>query len=101
MKKINFISAFLLVASFLSVSATNGKTDGAVKNDEILQCGVSNSQIKSYLEEGSHHHTVLWVSDIPGTCNSKAGIENCGTATVFVQNGIIVGHQDANGYCPD
>jgi hypothetical protein len=63
------------------------------------QCGITNAQITTYLQNCSHHHTVTYVQDIPGTCNSKAGIENCGTATVYVSDGIIVGHSDEAGYC--
>jgi hypothetical protein len=43
---------------------------------------------------------VKWVRDISGSCNSQAGIENCGTATVYVSEGIIVGHDDNAGICP-
>ena len=66
-----------------------------------VQCGVSNAQIISYLVNCSHHHTsACCVVDIPGTCNSKASIENCGTATVYVVDGAIIGHLDSNGNCP-
>ena len=65
------------------------------------QCGITNTQITTYLQTCSHHHTVRYVRDIPGTCNSEAGIENCGTATVYVSDGIIVGHGDQSGYCGD
>jgi len=65
-----------------------------------VQCGVSNAQIIAYLQGAPHYHPyVCCVTEIPGTCNSKATIENCGTATVFVQDGIVVGHSDANGIC--
>lgn len=64
-----------------------------------VQCGVSNQQIIDYLKNCSHHHTVYWVKDIVGTCNSQAGIENCGTATVGVSDGIIIWHTDAGGIC--
>jgi hypothetical protein len=63
------------------------------------QCGITNAQITTYLQNCSHHHTVRYVQDIPGSCNSTAGIENCGVATVIVSDGIIAGHSDANGYC--
>ncbi|MBI4929669.1 MAG: hypothetical protein HY841_02825 [Bacteroidetes bacterium] len=58
-----------------------------------VQCGVSDDQIAYYLQTCSHHHTVYWVRDIVGTCNSAAGIE-LGTATVYVSNGVIVSHAD-------
>lgn len=59
-----------------------------------VQCGVTNAQITSYLQNCSHHHTVYSVSDIRGTCNSSAAIEFGGTAVVYVDNGIVVGHMD-------
>ena len=64
-----------------------------------LQCGVSNADIASYLQNCSHHHTVYSVWDIPGTCNSNASIENCKIATVYVSDGIIIYHVDASGIC--
>ncbi len=64
-----------------------------------VQCGVSNAQIQRYLETCPHHHTVYAVWDVPGTCNSKAATENCGTATVYVSDGIIIYHNDASGIC--
>ena len=67
--------------------------------EECKQCGVSNATITEYLVNCSHHHTVYWVQDIAGTCNSQAGIEGCGVATVYVSNGAVIGHQDASGYC--
>ena len=88
MKKL-FLTTAVALAVFSMGEASSKK----------VQCGVSNAQIKSYLETGSHHHTVYSVSDVPGTCNSKANIENCGTSTVFVFNGIIVGHSDSGGIC--
>src|ERR1051325_3421461 len=67
--------------------------------EECLQCGVTNAQIQTYLETCSHHHTVYWIQDIPGTCNSRAGIENCDNATVYVSGGAIIGHTDAGLSC--
>lgn len=64
-----------------------------------IQCGVSNAQIISYLDNCPHHHSACCVVDIPGTCNSTANIENCGTATVYVIDGSIVGHLDSPGNC--
>lgn len=96
---------FSTVILFVVLTAGANRTTESVKSstsDEfntVNQCGVSNAAIQRYLENCSHHHTVYWVQDIPGTCNSNAGIENCGTATVFVSNGIIVGHTDMSGIC--
>jgi len=65
-----------------------------------VQCGVSNAAIIAYLKGAPHYHPyACCVVDIPGTCNSTATIENCGTATVYVQDGIIIGHLDNNGNC--
>ena len=60
-----------------------------------VQCGVTNAQITTYLQECSHHHTVYSVWDVIGTCNSKASIENCKTSTIYVSEGIIIGHSDS------
>ena len=76
-------------------------TASGASDEECKQCGVTSAQVIEYLQNCSHHHTVSWVSDIPGTCNSSAGIENCGTATVYVSGGSIIGHQDQAGYCGD
>ena len=70
-------------------------------DEACVQCGVTNAQITSYLQNCSHHHTVQWVKDVPSSCNSTAGTENCNIATVYVQDGNIIGHAD-NGYnCPN
>ena len=87
-----FTAAALLVFAAMSMGAVPAK-------EETKQCGVTNAQIQRYLETCSHHHTVYSVWDVPGTCNSKATIENCKTATVFVSEGEIIGHMDANGIC--
>ena len=84
MKKLILTSAVVL-AVFSMGGASSKK----------VQCGVSNAQIISYLVNCNHHHTsACCVTDIPGTCNSKANIEMCGVATVYVSDGIIVGHAD-------
>ena len=82
-----FLASALLMGMF-AVSATS-----ATK----VQCGVTNAQITSYLQTCSHHHTVYSVSDIPGSCNSSANIDGGRTATVFVANGIVIGHSDSSG----
>ncbi|MBI4929848.1 MAG: hypothetical protein HY841_03735 [Bacteroidetes bacterium] len=64
-----------------------------------LQCGVSEDQIRSYLQNCSHHHTTYWFRDIPGTCNSEVGIENCKIATVYVSGGTIITHLDSPTVC--
>ncbi|MDZ4809597.1 MAG: hypothetical protein SGI96_15205 [Bacteroidota bacterium] len=94
-----FIAAVLMI-SLAGLSAKSVKNENnEIPISEIVQCGVSNAQISAYLEACSHHHTVYWVQDIPGSCNSKAGIEGCSIATVYVDNGIITGHMDAAGVC--
>lgn len=91
MKKLFLITTLAL--GLFAISAT------PVANSKV-QCGVSNAQIIAYLQGAPHYHPyVCCVQDIPGTCNSKATIENCGTATVFVVDGIIVSHADAAGRC--
>lgn len=95
MKTKKVFSATALVLGLFAISATPVK-------EAKVQCGVSNAQIIAYLQGAPHYHPyACCVVDIPGTCNSKATIENCGTATVFVVDGIIIGHTDAGGYCGD
>ena len=89
MKIKNVIISVMMLAMFVTLSSASK-----------VQCGVTNAQITSYLQNCSHHHTVSYVQDILGTCNSQAGIENCGTATVYVQDGMIIGHTDNSGICP-
>ena len=103
MKTFKLMSAAILVLLIiLAVGAATPPAPGDKKAtapaSESLQCGVSNAEVIEYLQNCSHHHTVYWVQDIPGTCNSKAGIEFGKTATVYVENGIIVGHLDSSGY---
>lgn len=99
MKKTKILLTALVMMAMLTVSATRTPDSTSPESTVIKQCGVSNSQISAYLRTGSHHHTVYWVQDIPGTCNSLAGIEGCGTATVYVVEGSIVGHLDNTGVC--
>ena len=100
MKTHKFLVASVLLLSAFCVSATNGKeTDKKEPKSEPVQCGVNNSQIYNYLVNCSHHHSVGDITDIPGTCNSKAQIENCKTAIVVVVDGQIVSHSDQNGIC--
>ncbi|TAL61176.1 MAG: hypothetical protein EPN85_05555 [Bacteroidetes bacterium] len=103
MKTIKFLLTSLVVMAVLTLSASRvtepAKSELSANFEAVKQCGVSNAQITLYLTGGHHHHTVYWVQDIPGTCNSRAGIEGCSTATVYVVDGSIVGHLDSQGYC--
>ena len=96
--KVLLTSLAMMLSVVLLSSATNPTEPTAIvlTSESSQQCGVTNAQITTYLQECSHHHTVYWVQDISGTCNSLAGIENNKAATVIVQSGIIVGHSDAN-----
>lgn len=87
MKKLFLTSVIAL--GMCAISATPAK-------ESKVQCGVSEDIIRSYLQDGPHHHTTTWFQDLRGSCNSNVGIENNGTATVYVDNGIIVGHSDVN-----
>jgi hypothetical protein len=88
------LGIFALGATYPSASGSNGA------ESDLKQCGVSNGQIVEYLQ--SHGHTVVWGPvDIPGTCNSRAGIENCSTATVYVENRAIIGFSTSAGYCTE
>ena len=103
MKTTRMLLVSAILFAVMSLNATRvtapASSNAAAEFNTVKQCGVSNSQITSYLQNCSHHHTVYWVRDITGSCNSEAGIENCKKATVFVENGIIVGHQDSNDVC--
>lgn len=99
MKTIKILLTSIVMMAVLTVSATRTTESTNPNSTEMTQCGVTNAQITDYLINCSHHHTVYSVWDVRGTCNSKASIENCGTATVFVESGMIVGHQDQTGVC--
>ena len=99
MKATKILLTSLIMMAVLSVSATRTTEATSPESTEIKQCGVSNSQILTYLRNCSHHHTPTWIQDITGTCNSLVGIEGCSAATVYVSDGAIVGHTDAGGYC--
>ena len=75
------------------------KINASDEFNHVKQCGVTNAQITSYLQNCSHHHTVYWVRDITGTCNSLTGIENCNRATAIVSHRSITSHQDQNYNC--
>lgn len=100
------LSAFAISATTPGLKGDNTNSSSTVNSSRMavgmegLQCGVSHAQIEAYLEGAPHYHTVFAIRDIAGTCNSEADIENCGKATVYVQNGRIVGHIDQTGYCP-
>jgi hypothetical protein len=90
------------LAAILSVSAMRAtEAVEQAKETETAEnpCGVGAAEVTAYLQNCSHHHTVYYVNQITGTCNFTAGIENCGTATVYVQDGIITTHADQNGIC--
>jgi hypothetical protein len=102
MKTTKFLLTSLIMMIGVLTMGASGTTDiSSPESTVVKQCGVSNSQITSYLQNCSHHHTVLWVRDISGSCNSLAGIENCNQATVIVSDGIVVGHSDGNYNCPN
>lgn len=101
-KKMIGICAIALasVAPSLKGENRNNSSPSGDGDAAALQCGVSNAEIQRYLETCSHHHTVYSVWDVPGTCNSKANIENCQIATVYVSGGFIITHLDApTGIC--
>ena len=99
---------FLLVAAtmfaVMTLNATRVtepvKSEAWAKYNAVNSCGITAAQVTSYLENCSHHHSVSYVTPIEGTYNFTAGIENCGTATVYVTaDGIITGHADQTGIC--
>ncbi len=99
MKTIKFLLTSLIMMAVLTLSATRVTESTNPESTEMKQCGVTNLQITTYLRGAPHYHTVYWVQDIPGTCNSLAGIGGCSTATVYVQSGSIIGHADSNVNC--
>ncbi len=99
-KKLLLLPALLLAFFMLSgmnvnMHSMSVKTFSAKKD----QCGVTDAAVATYLRNCSHHHSVTSVTDIPGTCNFSAAIENCGTATVYTSDGIVVGHMDNYSPC--
>lgn len=87
----------LIMTAVLSLGAT--RTTGTVETKntgESTRCVVTLAQMQDYLGSCSHHHTVYWIQYIPGSCDGLAGIEGGQTATVHVENGIIINHQDSN-----
>ena len=100
MKKIKLLlTSFTLMMTVITVGATHTAESTSPESTVVKQCGVTNAQISSYLRNCSHHHVPGAITDIPGSCNSSVVIENCLTSTVFVSEGIIVGHQDYGVSC--
>lgn len=97
--KINKTYVVLLILGlFTSFGFTNAGTSVTKpKIDETV--AITADDIIEYLENCSHHHWACCATPIPGTSNWTAIIENCGTATVVVNNGIIIVHSDARGIC--
>ena len=100
MKTTKLFLASAIMFAVLSFNAT-GATEPVKANalEKVKACAVTAEDVKAYLQNGPHHHGVNWVVPIPGTANWSAGIENCGTATVYTSNGIITGHSDQSGIC--
>lgn len=88
------IKPLLVAVIMFAVMTLNAPSIACMK-----QCGVTNAQITTYLQTCSHHHSVMYVRDIIGTCNSVAGIENCHITTVTVVGGVITGHIDSGTDC--
>lgn len=93
------IKSLLLSCMMITALTINATEPNSAATAEVKQCGVTNAQITTYVQ--GLGHTVLWIRDISGTCNSTVGIENCSTVTVFVSEGIIMGHADNIVSCPN
>lgn len=78
-----------MTASATLVSDANAKTE---------QLRITAQDILNYLQGPPHYHWACCAEPIPGTSNWTADIEEGGTATVFVSNGIITGHMDQSGF---
>jgi len=101
--KIFFSSAIVLAMFAPPLKGASHNPDKEKANSGIsFSRLITAEEILNYLRGAPHYHPyACCAAPIPGTSNWIATIENCGTATVFVQNGIIIGHQDHNGYCGD
>lgn len=93
MKTTKLMLSSLMVMAILSLSATRA-TESKVEATAESRCAVSLAAMKTYLETHEHHHTVNYIQYLTN-CNGLAEIET-GAATVYVENGIIVGHVDPN-----
>ena len=95
MKTTKFLLASLMMTAVLTLSAFRATEPAkAEANAEAARCPVTLAQMQTYLEECSHHHVV---NSIQYTgCNGLALCDG-GTisSTVYVENGIIVGHSDS------
>lgn len=94
MKKL-VLTATLAMGLF-AISATNPAIEKPEVKSEENQLRVSAQDVINYLTGAPHYHWACCAELIPGTSNWTAQIEEGGTATVYVSNGIIVNHADAN-----
>jgi len=100
MKKSKLFFVAAIMFAVMSLGATN-PTESASEKAEGNKQLITGEQIIAYLQGAPHFHWACCARPVPGSSNWTATIENCGSALVYVSNGIIVGHSDANGYCGD
>jgi len=94
MKTTKFLFASIMMTAVLTLSSFHAsKPAKAEANAEAARCPVSLEQMTAYLQGSPHYHTVN--SIVYSGCN---GVAQCDgytvTSTVYVSNGIIVGHMD-------
>jgi len=97
MKTVKLTLTSLVMMALFTLNAA--KATGPGKEDAkaaSARCTVTLAQMITYLQGAPHYHTVYEIDYIPGTCNGLAQVAG-GTSTVFVENGIIVGHTDQSG----
>ena len=93
-----FLGAAILFAA-VSLGASNlplaSGTKAATVKTEAAELRITADDIIAHLQGYPHYHAgACCAVPIPGTTNWLAEIGGGLTATVFVENGIIVGHAD-------
>jgi hypothetical protein len=86
-------STLLMAGIMLCHSFFSGSSGSAIASSKG-QNTAGYSQVLSYLQNCSHHHTVNSIELISGTTNYKANVDNGDESIVNVAGGVITGHTD-------
>ena len=90
----NILAKSLIIVSALFIMSftSNPLSDTTKTSDTETVCGVSDTEVDKYLI--SHGYTVISLELVEGSCNRLATTQNDYQTIVYVEEGIIIGHED-------
>lgn len=88
------VKSFIVFGVALILSFTTSNKAAAVSEMTATTdlCGVSDTDVTKYLQR--YGYTVYSLKAIEGACDREATTQNTFRTVVFVQEGIITGHED-------